>query len=796
MAVTVTVFAVLQSDGVNERLYGYVRAEFRSSSMSGGVRPAPGGVRPTHVVPNPGAGSESRTTVNVAPVVSCSVTVMVVGLKVTPAVSSSVSVSVAFDGSATLLPPAAVPETVTDLSATSTSLSFAVTVTAPALVVEPAAMVSVFAVLRSKSAATAPVPAAAPTVTVTASLDTPDSVAVTVETPPSSEIDDGDRTSVSVGNASSSVIVSVASDGAATPLPPAAVAETVTDLSGASVALSTAVTVTAPVLVVAPAAMVSVVAVLSVKSVPDPGEADTVSVTASLDAPDSVAVTVLDPGFVPSCSSIVAGDRTSVTSGNASSSVMVSVTSDGADTPLPPAAVAETVTDLSGASVVSFIAVIVTVPALVVSPAAMVNVFALDSVKSVPDPGDADTVSVTASLDARSSVAVTVLDPGFVPSCSSIVAGDNASVTSGRSSSSVMVSVTLDGAATPLPPAAVAETVTDLSGASVVSFTAVIVTVPALAVCPAAMVSVFAVLSVKSVPDPGDADTVSVTAALDARFSVAVTVDTFDAPLSSIDDDDNASVTSGRSSSSVMVSVTADGTATPLPPAAVAETVTVLSGASTSLSFAVTVTAPVLVVSPAAMVNVFALDSVKSVPDPGDADTVSVTASLDARSSVAVTVLDPGFVPSCSSIVAGDNASVTSGRSSSSVMVSVTLAGAVAPLPPATVAETVTVLSGASVALSTAVTVTAPVLVVSPDAIVRVVPDNAKSPAAAGATAAADTVTVVASVAARSSVAVTVDTFDAPLSSIDDGDSASDTIGLSSSMTVTVTATSFVTPPA
>ena len=449
-------------------------------------------------------------------------------------------------------------------------------------------------------------------------------------------------------------------------MPPAAVAETVTDLSGASVALSLAVTVTVPALVVEPAAMVNVFALDSVKSVPDPGEADTVSVTAALDARFSVAVTV--DTFDAPLSSIVDGLSASVTSGNASSSVMVSVTLDGAATPLPPAAVAETVTLLSGASVVSFTAVIVTVPALVVCPAAMVNVFALDSVKSVPDPGEADTVSVTAALDGRFSVAVTV--ETFDAPLSSIVDGDNASVASGNASSSVMVSVTLDGAATPLPPAAVAETVTDLSGASVASFTAVIVTVPALAVCPAAMVSVFAVLSVKSVPDPGDADTVSVTAALDGRFSVAVTVETFDAPLSSIVDGDNASVTSGNASSSVMVSVTLDGAATPLPPAAVAETVTDLSGASVVLFTAVIVTVPALVVEPAAMVNVFAVLSVKSVPDPGDADTVSVTAALDGRFSVAVTV--DTFDAPLSSIVAGDNASVASGNASSSVMVSVT----------------------------------------------------------------------------------------------------------------------------
>ena len=52
-----------------------------------------------------------------------------------------------------------------------------------------------------------------------------------------------------------------------------------------------------------------------------------------------------------------------------------------------------------------------------------------------------------------------------------------------------MVNVTFGGAAIPLTPETVAETVTDLSGESVVSFTAVTVTVPVLAVEPAAIVN-------------------------------------------------------------------------------------------------------------------------------------------------------------------------------------------------------------------------------------------------------------------------------------------------------------------
>ena len=151
-------------------------------------------------------------------------------------------------------------ETVTDLSGASVTLSTAVTVTVPVLVVEPAAIVSAFALDSAKSAATAPAPAAAPTVTVTASLDGLVSVAVTVETPPLSEIDDGDNASLTVGAPSSSAMVSVRPAGSATPLPPEAIPETLTSLSGSSMLLSTAAIVTVPQFAVFPAAIVSSVA--------------------------------------------------------------------------------------------------------------------------------------------------------------------------------------------------------------------------------------------------------------------------------------------------------------------------------------------------------------------------------------------------------------------------------------------------------------------------------------------------------------------------------------------------------
>ena len=187
---------------------------------------------------------------------------------------------------------------------------------------------------------------------------------------------------------------------------------------------------------------------------------------------------------------------------------------------------------------------------------------------------------------------------------------------------------------------------------------------------------------------PGAADTVTVTAALDTPESVAVTVDTFDVPLSSIVDDDNASVTVGNASSSVSVNVLLAGFATLLPPEAVPETVTDLSGESTEFPFAVTVTVPVLVVSPDAIVNSSALDNVKSAataPAPAAAPTVTVTASLDATESVAVTVAAPPL----SETDDGDSTSATVGNPSSSVSVSDAPVTLPAPCALATVAVTV-----------------------------------------------------------------------------------------------------------
>ena len=317
----------------------------------------------------------------------------------------------------------------------------------------------------------------------------------------------------------------------------------------------------------------------------------------------------------------------SETVGVSSSSAMVRVWSEGAATPLPPAAVAETVTCLSGASTSLSTAVMVTVPVLVVAPAAMVSVVpaCVKSPETAGDTGAEETVRVTAWLDTAPRVAVTVVVPAF----SLMEEALSPSETIGVSSSSAMVRVWSAGAATPLPPAAVAETVTCLSGASTALSAPVIVTVPVLVVAPAAMVRVLAVLRLKSPETAGEtaaAETVRVTSSLDLALSVAVTV--VDPPSSEMDEEPNVSDTVGVPSSSVIASVRSDGAATPLPPAAVAETVTSLSGASTSLSTAVIVTVPVLLVAPAAMVRVVpaCVKSPETAGDTGAEETVRVTA--------------------------------------------------------------------------------------------------------------------------------------------------------------------------
>ena len=417
-------------------------------------------------------------------------------------------------------------------------------------------------------------------------------------------------------------------------------------------------------------------------------------VTAACDGCDSVAVTAVrrwpvgafGSSLIVSVLPGTGSDRASVTVGGSSSSVMVSVASDGPVTPWELDAIPDTVTCLSGASVALSFAVIVTVtvPMLAVAPAAMVSIFAALSVKSpstAPDAATAaaDTVTVVTALDARFNVAVTV----DTPPDSEIDVRDSASVARGVASSSATVRVTATGCSMVRLLMAVPDTVTRLSGASVASSFAVIVTVPVLVICPAAMVSVSSALSMKSprtAPDAATAaaDTLTVTAARDVRLNVAVTVVALFAPLSLMVAGDSASTTCGTPSSSVRVSVTDAGAATPLPPVAVPETITCLLCPPTASSTAVIVTIPVLAVSPAAMVRGVVAIRLKSSAVafvPAVAETVIVTALLDLPESRAVTLAMPPF----SEIGFADGTSVTTGSTSSSARVSVASAGAAPP---------------------------------------------------------------------------------------------------------------------
>ena len=112
------------------------------------------------------------------------------------------------------------------------------------------------------------------------------------------------------------------------------------------------------------------------------------------------------------------------------------------------------------------------------------------------------------------------------------------------SSSSVIVSVTSVGPVTFVPPATVPDTVTALSGPSSVLSLALMVTVPVLVNCPAAIASVRFALSVKSSGTAGvtgSADTVTVSSVDDTESTLAVTVLT--PPPSTIEDGESSSVT-------------------------------------------------------------------------------------------------------------------------------------------------------------------------------------------------------------------------------------------------------------
>ena len=299
--------------------------------------------------------------------------------------------------------------------------------------------------VSENAAARATVPSAA-TVTVVGALDGWLSLAFTVVEPPSSAISSSSSSGVTVGAGSSSLTVSVAPSGWSTPWVFSARAATVTSRSGASVSLSTAVSVTDPVLSRSPAGTVRRPPPLAVNA----SDAVSVSVVGSLDGCDSVAVTVVSCWFpgrpVSSDSRIDGSSRTSAGFGAGSSSAIIRAWSCGSTMPSAFDAVAETVNVLSGASVSLSAAVSVTVPVLDVRPAGIVSVTLADSARSAATAGAtaaADTTISVSAPDARSSVAVTVLTcrlPGVpVSSDSRIEAGVSASVATGSGSSLRMV---------------------------------------------------------------------------------------------------------------------------------------------------------------------------------------------------------------------------------------------------------------------------------------------------------------------------------------------------------------------
>ena len=160
-------------------------------------------------------------------------------------------------------------------------------VTLPVLSVEPAAMVRVLLEVMVKSPPTAGGSGDAETIRVTSCEEGPLSEAVTLEAPPFSLMEYGLSSSVSVGGSSSSRMVNIRLEGAVTPRPVTA-ADTVTDLCGASILLSTAVMVTASVLRVEPAAMVRMALDEMVKSpstAGDTGDTEIVAVTSCDEGP-------------------------------------------------------------------------------------------------------------------------------------------------------------------------------------------------------------------------------------------------------------------------------------------------------------------------------------------------------------------------------------------------------------------------------------------------------------------------------------------------------------------------------
>ena len=241
-----------------------------------------------------------------------------------------------------------------------------------------------------------------------------------------------------------------------------------------------------------------------------------------------------------------------------SSSVMVRILLEGPVILWTLAAVADTLTLLADASTVLLsTAVMVTVPLLVVAPAAMVRVVFMLRLKSellVERRATAETSTVVASLEAWFRVAVTVLTP---PS-SLIEVLDSASVTVGVSSSSV---ISTSASVTDRRPGAEPVMATVSSGSSVLSSVGIKRNVPVPDAWFAPIMMVNSVTSVKSVPETAVPEpTVTVTAVSLPRvppFSRAVTVTVVAPAPSSTSSGDTDRVTPVEAvSSSFTVTVT------------------------------------------------------------------------------------------------------------------------------------------------------------------------------------------------------------------------------------------------
>ena len=363
------------------------------------------------------------------------------------------------------------------------------------LSVWPAVIVSVVLPLSLKSFVTVPVSGAADTFSVTSWLLAPLRLAVTVLTPPFSDIEVGDSSRVTVGVPSSSVIVSVRAAGAVIPAGPAVTAAlTCTVLFGASIVLSSAATVTAPVLSVWPAVIVSVVLPLSLKSfatVPVSGAADTFSVTSWLLAPLRLAVTVLTPPF----SEMEVGDSSRVTVGIASLSVISNVV----ESTVSPVAFPLTVRVSRPSATLSSVGTRLNVAVPLLLSAGMVSGKFETVPKSAPAvavPLPTDTVTdVSVVLAAPSSLPVTVTVVEPAPSETAV--GFTESVTLLDAVSSSVIVIVAESTASPvaLP---MTNSVSSLSSTSSFVGTRLNVAVPRVSL--AGMVSVKSETVAKSVP--------------------------------------------------------------------------------------------------------------------------------------------------------------------------------------------------------------------------------------------------------------------------------------------------------